>query len=39
MDIQFIMTAFVTLFVVIDPLGLTPIFVALTQGTSREARR
>lgn len=39
MDVQFVMTAFVTLFVVIDPLGLTPLFVALTQGMSAEARR
>jgi multiple antibiotic resistance protein len=33
-------TAFVTLFVVIDPIGLGPVFVALTQGaTARERRR
>jgi len=32
-------TAFVTLFVVIDPIGLGPMFVALTQGASHAERR
>ena len=32
-------TAFVTLFVVIDPIGLAPLFVALTQGASATERR
>lgn len=32
-------TAFVTLFVVIDPIGLGPLFVALTQGASAAERR
>jgi len=32
-------TAFVALFVVIDPIGLAPIFVALTRGLSAVARR
>ena len=31
--------AFTTLFVMIDPIGLTPIFVALTQGMSARQRR
>lgn len=35
----FVITAFVTLFVVIDPLGLTPLFIALTQGLEARARR
>ncbi|HUF86916.1 MAG TPA: MarC family protein [Thermohalobaculum sp.] len=32
-------TAFVTLFVVVDPIGLAPLFVALTQGASAAERR
>ncbi len=32
------LTVFVTLFVTIDPVGLTPIFVALTGGMGRAAR-
>ena len=32
-------TAFAALFVVIDPIGLTPIFVALTAGMTPRARR
>jgi len=39
MDPQFLVTAFATLFVVIDPIGLAPIFVALTAGMSAPARR
>ena len=39
MDISFLITAFVTLFVIIDPLGLVPLFVSLTQGISPKARR
>lgn len=39
MDPAFLVTAFATLFVVIDPIGLTPIFVALTQGMSAQARQ
>lgn len=34
-----LITAFVTLFVIIDPLGLAPLFVALTQGESPARRR
>ena len=32
-------TAFVTLFVIIDPIGLVPLFAALTQGESAARRR
>ena len=38
-DTAFLITAFVTMFVVIDPIGLAPLFVALTQGMSDSARR
>ena len=34
-----ILNAFVTLFVVIDPIGLAPLFVSLTSGSSAEHRR
>lgn len=39
MDAAFLITAFTTLFVVIDPIGLTPIFVALTAGLPAAERR
>lgn len=39
MDISLYVTAFVTLFVVIDPIGLAPIFVALTPGMTASQRR
>lgn len=39
MDSAFLITAFVTLFVIIDPIGLVPLFVALTQGMSARDRR
>ena len=39
MDPSFLITAFVALFVVIDPIGLTPLFVALTTGMSSQKRR
>ena len=39
MDTAFLITAFVTLFVIIDPIGLVPLFVALTQGMSARDRR
>ena len=39
MDTAFLITAFATLFVVVDPIGLTPMFVALTQGMSPAQRR
>ncbi|QDY68715.1 MarC family protein [Qingshengfaniella alkalisoli] len=39
MDLAYAVTAFVTLFVVIDPIGLTPMFIALTQGMDDAHRR
>lgn len=39
MEIAFLITAFATLFVVIDPPGLVPLFIALTQGMTAERRR
>jgi multiple antibiotic resistance protein len=38
-DIGFLVTAFVTLFVVVDPIGLVPLFIALTAGTAARQRR
>lgn len=39
MELSAIITAWVTLFVVIDPPGLAPLFIALTQGMTDERRR
>ncbi|EPX81927.1 MarC family protein [Salipiger mucosus] len=39
MDTAFLVSAFATLFVVIDPVGLTPIFIALTPGADSRHRR
>ncbi|WP_135504987.1 MarC family protein [Roseovarius aestuariivivens] len=39
MDPSFLITAWVALFVIIDPIGMTPLFVALTQGDSTARRR
>ena len=38
MDLALLITTFFTLFVVIDPIGLSPIFVALTRGMDKAAR-
>ncbi|MEO1106613.1 MAG: MarC family protein [Pseudomonadota bacterium] len=38
-DAAFFITAFTTLFVVIDPFGTAPIFVAMTQDMDARARR
>ncbi|SNR26647.1 NAAT family transporter [Paracoccus sediminis] len=39
MDLSLYVTAFVTLFVVIDPIGLAPVFIALTPGMDAAQRR
>lgn len=39
MDLSLYIPAFVTLFVIIDPIGLAPLFVAMTQGMSARQRR
>ncbi|WP_376873849.1 MarC family protein [Albirhodobacter sp. R86504] len=39
MDLASFVTAFATLFVIVDPIGLAPIFVALTQGMKAQERR
>ena len=38
-ETAFLITAFATLFVVIDPPGLVPLFIALTQGMDSDHRR
>lgn len=38
-ELSALASAFTTLFVIIDPIGLTPVFVALTQGMSDYQRR
>ncbi len=37
--IQFALTAFVTLIVVVDPIGVVPIFIAMTRGMQLAERR
>lgn len=39
MDTAFFVTSFVTLFVIVDPIGLMPLFVSLTQGATPAQRR
>ena len=39
MDTAFLISSIVTLFVVIDPIALTPLFITLTQGHSAAERR
>src|SRR6478672_6641704 len=38
MSLDFAITALVTLFVVVDPIGLAPTFLAVTEGLPRRAR-
>jgi multiple antibiotic resistance protein len=39
MPLEFLISALVTLFVVVDPVGLAPIFLAVTDGLSARHRR
>ena len=39
MPLDFAISALLTLFVVVDPVGLTPTYLAVTQGLPRAARR
>jgi len=39
MPVEFLVSALVTLFVVVDPIGLVPGFLAVTDGLPRSARR
>ena len=39
MNLDFIISAFVTLAVVVDPIGLAPIFIGVTDGLSKAERR
>ncbi|HEY7997760.1 MAG TPA: MarC family protein, partial [Pseudolabrys sp.] len=39
MPLEFLISALVTLAVVVDPLGLVPAFVAITQGLPARSRR
>jgi len=39
MPLEFLVSAFVTLLVVVDPVGLVPAFLGITQGLPQQARR
>lgn len=39
MELQFYLTAFATLFVIVDPIALVPMFIALTRGMDDDHRR
>src|SRR5882724_12130921 len=39
LPLDFLVSALVTLFVVVDPIGLTPAFLGITAGLPRPARR
>jgi len=38
-EFEFLLTSFVALFIIIDPIGLTPVFIAITQGMDYSLRR
>jgi multiple antibiotic resistance protein len=37
--LDLLVPAFVTLFVIVDPIGLSPLFITLTQGMTDDERR
>ena len=39
MPVEFLISALVTLLVVVDPIGLAPTFLAVTEGLSGRQRR
>ena len=39
MEFEFLLTSFVALFIIIDPVGLTPVFIAITKGMDDTLRR
>jgi MarC family membrane protein len=39
LPLAFVISAFVTLFVVVDPIGLVPTFIGITEGLSESLRR
>ncbi len=39
MELELFIPAFVTLFVVMDPIGISPLFMALTRGRTKRERR
>ena len=39
MPFDYLISALVTLIVVVDPVGLVPTFLAVTQGLPQQARR
>ncbi len=39
MEFEFFIKSFMALFIIIDPIGITPVFIALTQGMGKKVRR